>query len=180
MKQNKSLIVYHGQAQWLHLYHLLQNYCEETYVSCTEKNATLYAPKPLIVDQLLGYGPLSGIISALLKFKNKAIMVLACDLPLMNEQCIEQLISERDASKMATTFFNEESGFLEPLITIYEPKALSIMLSMLTQDYTCPRKMLMQNDIKIIKPKNAKALKNINFTEEKEEIIKMINQGVIL
>lgn len=180
MKQNKSLIVYHQQPQWLHLFYLLKNFCEETYISCTEKNANLYDQKNLIVDQLLGYGPLSGIISALLKFKDKAILVLACDLPLIDEATITHLIEERDASKMATTFFNEESGFLEPLITIYEPKALSIMLSMLAQGYSCPRKMLMQNDIKIINPKNTKTLKNINNAEEKEEILKMIKQDLTL
>lgn len=176
MKENKSLLVYHQEAQWLHLYHLLQNNCAQTFISCTEKSAELYQSKAIITDQLLGYGPLSGIISALLKLKNKAILVLACDLPLIDHDTINQLISQRDATKMATTFFNEESGFLEPLITIYEPKALPIMLGMLAQGYTCPRKMLMQNEIKVIYPNKTTSLKNVNHPEEKEHILKMIKQ----
>jgi len=174
MKQNKSLLVYHHEAQWLHLYNLLAKQCEKTFVSCAEKNESLYVEKPIITDNFIGYGPLSGILSALLTLKNKAILVLACDLPLINEDTIKYLILERDASKMATTFLNPESNFLEPLITIYEPKALHIMLTMLAQGYTCPRKMLMQNEVKIIHPKNPTALKNINFPEEKEQVLEML------
>jgi len=176
MKQNKSLLVYHQQAQWLHLYDLLEGVCEKSFVSCTEKNAELFNQKPIIIDSLIGYGPLSGIISALLQLKNQALLVLACDLPLINAETINQLIEARDPSKMATTFLNPESKFLEPLITIYEPKALAIMLTMLSQGYTCPRKMLMQNDIKIIEPKNPMTLKNINFPEEREIVMEMIKK----
>jgi len=174
MKENKSLIVYHKEPQWLHLYHLLNNYCEVTFVSCTEKNAELYDGKALLTDTFLGLGPLSGILTALRYFKNKAVLILACDLPLIDDDAISQLVEERDASKMATTFLNSESNFLEPLITIYEPKALPIMLTMMAQGYTCPRKMLMQNEIKVIHPKNATALKNINHPEEKNQILNML------
>jgi molybdopterin-guanine dinucleotide biosynthesis protein A len=178
MKENKSLIVYHQQPQWLHLFDMLNSFCEETYVSCTEKNSSIYQNKPIVTDTFLGFGPLSGILSALMKFKNKAILVLACDLPLINEDTIKELIEARDISKMATTFLNPESNFLEPLITIYEPKALPIMLSMLAQGYQCPRKMLMQNEVKIIHPKNASSLKNINHPDEKNHIIQMLQKSI--
>lgn len=177
MNQNKSLIEYHHEPQWLHLYKLLTNTCEQTFISCNESNVELYSEKPVLLDVLKGYGPLSGIISALLKFKNTAILVLACDLPLIDESSINQLIEERDASKMATTFLNPESNYLEPLITIYEPGALPVMLSMLSQGYTCPRKMLMQNDIKIIEPLKASALRNINYPEERDQVLQMIQKN---
>jgi len=177
MKQNKSLIVYHKEAQWLHLYHLLESKCAQTFISSSNKNAHLFEQKPIITDTLIDYGPLSGILSALLKFKNKAVLVLACDLPLLNETILNQLINERDSSKMATTFLNPDSNFLEPLITIYEPKALQIMLSMLAQGYTCPRKMLMQNDVKIIEPVAAYTLQNINHPEERDQILETLKKA---
>jgi molybdopterin-guanine dinucleotide biosynthesis protein A len=176
MEQNKSLIAYHGKPHWIHLFHLLEKKCESCYISTSVKNAYLYESKPVIIDTLSGYGPISGIISALLKNKNNAILVVACDLPLLDEETLDQLLNERDASKMGTTFLNPDSNYLEPLITIYEPKALQIMLSMLAQGYTCPRKMLMQNDVKILKPKNSSALKNINYPQEKEEIMETLRK----
>lgn len=176
MQQNKSLITYHEKPQWLHLFQLLETKCGQCYISTTEKNAHLYDSKPLIIDVLKGFGPLAGILSALLKNKDKAILVLACDLPLLNQETLDQIINERDASKMATTFLNPESNFLEPLITIYEPKALQIMLSLLAQGFTCPRKMLMQNDVKIITPKNSSTLKNINFPKERDQIMETLKK----
>jgi molybdopterin-guanine dinucleotide biosynthesis protein A len=174
MQQNKSMLIYHRQPQWLHLYDLMQSMGIETFISCTETNAPLFDQKPIIIDTLIGYGPLSGILSALLKNKNKAILVLACDLPLIDESILQELIAARDPSKVATAFFNEESGFLEPLIAIYEPRALPIMLQFLAQGYSCPRKMLMQSDILKVYTKNTQALSNVNFPEEREQIMKQL------
>lgn len=176
MKENKSLLVYHNEMQWLHLFKLLSIKCSETFVSCTQENVHLYKQKPVITDKLTGYGPLSGIVSALLSHPEKAWMVVACDLPLLNEFTLNQLIAERDPSKIATAFYNEDSGFLEPLITIYEPKALPIMLNMIAQGYRCPRKILMQNEVKIVSPLQSATLKNINYPEEKAEIIKILGK----
>ena len=174
MNENKSLIKYHQQPQWLHVFEMLEDACTQTFISCTQHNQYLYLQKQLLIDKIIGYGPLSGIITALLEFKNKAILVAACDLPLIDKNIITQLIVERDASKMATTFYNEESNQIEPLITIYEPRALTIMLQMLASGFRSPQAMLTQNDIKIVKPNNPSALKNINFPEEKEQIMQFL------
>jgi len=174
MKENKSLIKYHQQPQWLHIFEMLKDACAETFVSCTQNNQYLYLQKQLVIDKITGYGPLSGILTALLGFKNKAILVVACDLPLIDKNIIKQLIDERDASKVATAFYNEESNQIEPLITIYEPKALTVMLQMLALGYRSPQVMLAQNDIKIVKPNNSSALKNVNFPEEKEQIMQFL------
>lgn len=174
MRENKSLIKYHKQVQWLHIFDLLAETCADVFVSCAPNNQYLYEQKQILIDKITGHGPLSGILSALMEFKEKAILVVACDLPLIDKNTILQLIHERDAIKMATTFFNEESKNLEPLITIYEPKALPIMLHLLDLGNHSPQAMLSQNDIKIVKPNNPIALKNINFPEEKEQIIQFL------
>ena len=61
-------------------------------------------------------------------------------------------------------------GLPEPLITIWEPKAYPILLSFLSQGYTCPRKALRNNDVHIIKAENADALINVNTLEELEKV----------
>jgi molybdopterin-guanine dinucleotide biosynthesis protein A len=176
MQQNKSLLIYHKLPQWLHLAQLLEKQGLDTYLSSTEKNAPLFEGKPMIVDQISGFGPLSGIISSMLALKDSALLVLACDLPLIDAITLQELIQARDRSKVATVFYNNESGFLEPLIAIYEPRALPTMLQLLAQGYSCPRKMLMQCDILKINTKNTQALSNANFPEEREKIMKQLNK----
>ena len=55
--------------------------------------------------------------------------------------------------------------FPEPLITIYEPKAYGKLLQYLAQGYSCPRKMLINSDVKIIEVADA-VIRNINTPEE--------------
>ena len=68
---------------------------------------------------------------------------------------------------MATALKGKGKQFLEPLITIWEPKAYPIMLSYLAQGYSCPRKVLINSDVEIIEVEDA-IIRNINTPEEYE------------
>ena len=57
--------------------------------------------------------------------------------------------------------------FVEPLITIYEPKAYPVLLQYLAQGYSCPRKMLINSDVEIIEVDDS-LIRNINTPEEFE------------
>jgi len=67
---------------------------------------------------------------------------------------------------VARTFAIPEEGFPEPLITVWEPKAYPILLSFLAQGYSCPRKVLRNNDVQIIKAQYPEKLMNVNTEEE--------------
>lgn len=54
---------------------------------------------------------------------------------------------------------------MEPLITIYEPKAYPILMQYLAQGYSCPRKMLINSDVEIVEVDND-FIRNINTPEE--------------
>jgi molybdopterin-guanine dinucleotide biosynthesis protein A len=60
---------------------------------------------------------------------------------------------------------------MEPLITIYEPKAYPILLQYLAQGYSCPRKMLINNDVEIVEVDDD-LIQNINTPEEFEMALK--------
>ena len=65
--------------------------------------------------------------------------------------------------------------FVEPLITIYEPKAYPILLSYLAQGYSCPRKVLINSEVEIIEVDD-NLIRNINTPEEYEEAVKEIQK----
>lgn len=73
-------------------------------------------------DKRPGAGPLSGIESALERLAC-AVLVLPCDLPLMDEEVIDLLMAGRDGSASAT-LFHDENGLPMPLPLIVEPDAL--------------------------------------------------------
>ncbi|MDP5139269.1 MAG: NTP transferase domain-containing protein, partial [Spirosomaceae bacterium] len=122
---------------------------------------------PTISDKCVGLGPFGAILSAFQTDPNAAWLVVACDLPFVNEAALKQLISNRNSSKIGTAFYNPETEFPDPLFTVYEPKAYATMLQFLALGYSCPRKVLINSDTEVIQPINAQILENINTPEER-------------
>lgn len=128
-----------------------------------------------IPDAFINLGPFGGICSAFQKDPNSAWLVLATDVPFVNTEIIQLLLKKRNPSKVATALKGKNKKFVEPLITIYEPKAYPILLQYLAQGYSCPRKMLINSDVEIVEV-NDNFIRNINtpeaFKVAKNEIAK--------
>ncbi len=166
MGQDKGKINYHGKDQRDYLWELLDRHCENTFISCRDDQRTELEGKWFLSDKLPGYGAFGAIISAFLSNPNDAILVVACDMPFVNDEVIAELIAGRDSRKFATAFHNEETGFPDPLLTIYEPKSYQRLLQFMSLGYSCPRKMLINSDVKSIVPRSPNYLRNINTKEE--------------
>lgn len=169
MKKDKGNLTYHGVSQRQHLFGLLSNFCEKTFVSCNVlQTEDLKGSLPIIQDAFLQLGPMGGILSALQSNPNAAWLTVACDLPYLTEKTIKYLVQNRNPSKVATAFMDPEGVFPEPLITIWERKSYSILLQFLSQGYSCPRKVLINSDIELLAAPDQRELRNVNFPEEYE------------
>ena len=58
---------------------------------------------------------------------------------------------------------------MEPLITIWEPKAYPILLGYLAQGYSCPRKVLINSSVEIVEVEDD-LIRNINTPNEFDEV----------
>lgn len=169
MQQDKSQLDYHGLPQWQYLYNLLQPLVSAVYLSCRVEQQ-LDTTLPVIRDSVEGAGPSTGIMSAHKAFPEVAWLVLACDLPLLSTKSLQLLIAERDVEKDATAFISSFKQSPEPLMAIWEPAGLLQLGNM------CPRKTLMQADIKLIENPFATEQFNANTPEEREEAKKIIQE----
>ncbi len=178
MGSDKGLIAWHGKEQRYYVADLLRNFCDEVFISCrTDQANEIDDGYPTIVDSFTGLGPYGAILSAFREQPDAAWFVVACDLPLLDAGSLQFLVEKRDQSKMATTFESPRDGVPEPLITIWEPKSYPILLSLLSQGYTCPKKALQSNDICMLKPAYPGALMNVNTPEEKEKAKSIIEKA---
>lgn len=173
MGADKGLISYHGIPQRDYLYQMLGNICDATYMSIREDQKSEFKEDiNVIVDRNEFRGPYNGLLSAHKQFPDVAWLVLACDLPLMDEAALQELVSQRDASQMATAFALKENPLPEPLCAIWEPHAFRESLAYLEAgNGTCPRKFLINNDTKLVFPKNENVLLNANSQEEYKEAL---------
>ena len=169
MGHDKSELDYFGKPQKEVAKELLENNNLKTFYSVEKATNNVNE----ISDKFYNLGPFGGICSAFQKDPNSAWFVLATDLPFVNNKVIEFLLNHRNPSKVATAIKGKTKQFVEPLITIYEPKAYPILLQYLAQGYSCPRKMLINSDVEIVEIDDG-LIRNVNTPEEFEMAIKEI------
>lgn len=167
MQQDKSkLVIRDNKPQFTYLAELLDNYCDEVFVSVRDDAQAAEYDRPAISDKFIGLGPYGGILSAFQEDPNSAWFVVAVDLPFLDTKAIETLVKERNPSKAATCYIDRNNEFPEPLITIWEPKAYPILLNFLSKGYSCPRKALINSDVKVITDRAEYILTNVNNPED--------------
>ncbi|NKI24965.1 NTP transferase domain-containing protein [Arenibacter sp. 6A1] len=173
MGADKGTISYHGQPQREYLYGLLEQVCDTTFMSIRKEQETgLSTEYNTIIDQDLYRGPYNGLLSAYNHDPKASWLVLACDLPLINLKALEQLLQERNPNKVATAFALKEHNLPEPLCAIWEAEGLQKSIDYLAEgNGSCPRKFLINADIKIVHPENDEVLLNANFQEDYEQVM---------
>ena len=176
MGSDKGLLEYHGKPQRKYLFDLANKFCDQVFYSIREEQRQEFEGKSVIVDQNHYRGPFNGMQSAHEAFSDVAWLVLACDLPLLDAGTIAELIAQRDTAKMATSFATKKTKLPEPLVTIWEPHALQAAREHLkTAESSCPRKFLLNSEIKLVFPEKDEVLYNANSLEEFREAKSMID-----
>ncbi|WP_228237269.1 NTP transferase domain-containing protein [Allomuricauda sp. M10] len=163
MGSDKGQIVYHKSPQRDHLMKLLQKVCDAVFVGIGKGQSLGLWDFQRIEDMDQYKGPLNGILSAHEKHPNVAWLVLACDLPFVDEQSLLKLAKERDSNKWATAYAHQNGQVPEPLFAIWEVsglKAVKVHVDK-TQKHS-PRDFLMISDVKLVHPDQDIALFNAN------------------
>ena len=120
-----------GKPDMLHRTLALLAACtDELAVSCRAGSAFpelepffFFRPVP---DLLPDLGPLGGLYSCL-RALGGPLLVLSCDLPFMEESVLRRLLLARETRRpeqCLTTFQQSETGYIEALVSVYEPECL--------------------------------------------------------
>ena len=173
MGTDKGTLNFYGKNQRDVAIELLEKNHLKTYLSVREEQEIGIENK--ITDKFVGLGPFGAICSAFQENPDVAWLVLATDLPFVNDEVIKLLLKHRNPSKIATAIKGKNSQFPEPLITIWEPKSYTLLLNYLAQGYSCPRKVLINSDIEIVEVDD-EFIRNINTPEEYKAAQKEINE----
>lgn len=98
-------------------------------------------------DLIPGKGPLGGIDTAFSKFKQCALLILVCDMPLVSCEMLRTL-KQVHTSSNKVTLYQDKDGTPEPFPGIYDPS-----LKLLVQDCIRSDKLSMHEFIQRIKRK---------------------------
>jgi len=168
MQRDKALLQYEGRSQLDRAFDLLGRHVPKVFVSVRASQAAepTRARRPMIVDSVEGGGPIVGIRSALATDPGAAWLVLACDLPFLSDSVLEQLLAERDPGSFATAYSSAHDGLPEPLCAIWEPAAAAELTAFQRGGGQCPRKFMRSSRIRLLEPRDRRALDNVNTPEE--------------
>jgi molybdopterin-guanine dinucleotide biosynthesis protein A len=178
MGKDKTHIHYHGKPQFAHVYSMCEEMGIEAYVSCRAEQAAYFLENGFraIADRIIDTGPLGGIASAFMHSPNHAWMVVASDVPFIDRETLSELMENRSSFHTATAFQSPFDQFPEPLIAIWEPRAFPMILSFVGLGYSCPRKVLIQADAKIIQATNPEKLENVNTPDDLQDAMEHLKK----
>jgi len=168
MKQDKAVLAYGGQTQLDRAMQLLRGKVSTAFVSvrADQANEPARARYAQIVDGDGVQGPIAGIRAAQAADRQAAWLVLACDLPQLDDATLDTLIARRDPARTATAFRSSHDGLPEPLCAIFEPRSAPLLEAFLATGRNCPRKFLLNSDTLLLDQPNPQALDNVNTPEE--------------
>ncbi|MGH8199209.1 MAG: NTP transferase domain-containing protein [Steroidobacteraceae bacterium] len=168
MQRDKATLEYAGHSQLERAVELVTPLVERVFVSVRPDQAgdALRARFAQIVDSGEVEGPIAGIIAAQSRHPHAAWLVLACDLPLLDQQTLAHLLRARRPEQQATAYRSSRDGLPEPLCAIYEPSSREAIRAHVASGRDCPRKFLINADTRLIDQPEPGALDNVNTPQE--------------
>ena len=168
MRTDKAALRYHDRTQLEWVMELIRPHVARAFVSVRpdQREDPVRAGFETLVDTREGLGPIAGIIAAQARYPDMAWLVVACDLPFLDHPTLRSLLAARDPDRLATAFRSSHGGLPEPLCAIWEPASRPAIEAYVAGGRDCPRKFLINADVRLLDGPNPVALDNVNTPEE--------------
>ena len=168
MGHDKALLVRDGRSQLSHVAGLLAGHTERVFVSTRheQQDDPERSQFETIVDRYDNMGPIAGLLTALESHPNHDWLIVACDLPNIDDETLQFLVAHRAADKPFTAFTSSYDQLPEPLCAIYRAGSETVIRGFVDDGITCPRKILIRSDTALLEQPNPAALDNINTPED--------------
>lgn len=178
MQRDKAALEYHGRTQLEWAYELLGRHCQRVFVSvrADQRADAVRAGFPQIVDGHAGIGPIAGIAAAQAAHPQAAWLVLACDLPFVDDDVLARLVAARAARQPITAYRSTHDGLPEPLCAIFEPEAAGAARAAIAAGRNCPRKLVIASGVPLLE-QLVPALGNVNTPEELAAAHRQLTSG---
>jgi len=170
MGSDKALLQRDGRSQLQRAVELLRPHVDQVYVSVREDQAA--EPErsryPQVIDRYQDIGPVAGILSAMDEDPLASWLVLACDLPNVDHETIATLVAAREVREPFIAYRSTHDGLPEPLCAIFSPAARPLIDNFLAEGVSCPRKMLIRGEARLLEQPNPASLDNMNTPDDLE------------
>lgn len=178
MGQDKALLVRDGQSQLAHIVELLGRVTERVFVSTrsAQQDDVERGRFEQIIDRYDNIGPIAGIVSALEEHPDVDWLVVACDLPNIDESTLRFLVENRSEQHPFTAFRSSHDGLPEPLCALYSSGSELILRQFIDAGMVCPRKVLIRSDCALLEQPDPQSLDNVNTPDDlKRSVLQVVS-----
>jgi molybdopterin-guanine dinucleotide biosynthesis protein A len=125
--EEKSLKLVGGKRMICRVIYALSGVVDELIISVRdERQRDILFPfisgHEFVYDEVQGIGPLSGVYAGLSLAEGDYIVIVACDMPLINRDAIELLFEKAEGHDAAVP--GHEGGLIEPLHAVYKKEPM--------------------------------------------------------
>ena len=132
--QKKLFLRYGGETFCQRILHAC-DCLPAVYLSVDKKDPYQEAGLPMVEDRWREIGPIGGIASGLVSCKEDALLVMACDMPMIDPESVQQLL-DTYRENTSVILVAEQNGRIHPLFGIYPKHVLSVAMQMIREgDY---------------------------------------------
>ncbi len=175
MGGDKAEIEYHGKPQAVYLLEILERIGIPAFISCRAGDSDRWLPYRTIEDEASGFGPMAGIMAAFSQVPDSALLVLACDYPLLREQDIRWLIAQRGPGRDVTAV-SLKKGLGEPLLAIWEPRAYPVLAEAFALENYKMMDVLAKLDANLATPDETQFFKQANDPKARNEALEFLGK----
>lgn len=115
MGHEKGLVEFHGKPLIHYALKLLSQFTDHILISSSNPDYLKFGFE-LVSDEISGQGPAAGLAASLSYSMTPWNLVLACDLPFLESELIQNLFAQAENSLAVIPMHN---GVLEPLAALY-------------------------------------------------------------
>lgn len=168
MGSDKALLEKDGQTQLARMVSLLGRYADRVFVSARADQADEPERRKFeqIVDRYDDLGPVAGVLSAMEAHAQADWLVVACDLPNVDDATLTTLLEARDPEQTFVAYASSRDGLPEPLCAIYARGAKAVIRDFVADGIRCPRKMMIRSQPRLLVQPHPAALDNVNRPED--------------
>lgn len=128
MGVDKSMLDYHGFPQRYFLYQLLEQCCENVFLSLNELQASTENPEFKIIvdaDQYKNKGPISALMSFQKMHPGSSVLMLGCDYPNISLETLLDFLSTVLPENKSAAFASSDGNRYEPMLAFYHAADLA-------------------------------------------------------
>lgn len=181
MGTNKAVLQVHGRPMIEQVCAAVASLCRETILVTNTPEEYAHLQLPMFGDQFPEHGSLGGLYTAVQAARWPHVLVVACDMPLLNPALLAYLIAVRHAADAIVPQWDE---FPEPLHAIYAKSCASAMRACLQAKRlkitsffgACAVRLVSRAEIEVFDP-TGMSFRNVNTPEELAAVLRAPEQN---